>query len=139
MENAQKALIMAGSVLMFLIAISVAIYSYNIVMDVNDSILTSSANNDRNAEFFVSNSVDVERYATKAEIIMAIYGMDDIDYEATKIIVGNLEFKKSDFSTINGKNKIEKNVAKINDLKYSVTYDFSNVNQPVIKYNPVAG
>ena len=80
MENAQKALIMAGSVLMFLIAISVAIYSYNIVMDVNDSILTSSANNDRNAEFFVSNSVDVERYATKAEIIMAIYGMDDIDY-----------------------------------------------------------
>lgn len=136
MENMQKALIMAGSVFMFVIAISVAIYSYNIVMEINDSILTSSANNNTTAEYFTALAEEVERYATRAEIIMAIYGMEKTDYTATKITVNGLTFLKEDFFIEGGRKKIEDNIAKISDIKYSVSYNFMAKGNVEVMYSP---
>lgn len=129
MENMQRALIMAGSVFMFIIAVSVAIFSYDTVMDVAKSILTSSEQYSRQSEYFVENTEDVERYVTKAEIIMAIYSMEDIDHVADTIKIDGLNyiFKKSDFSSIKGRNNIENNIKHIKEGLYSVSYNFSGV------------
>lgn len=126
MENLQKALIMGASVFMFVIAISVAMFSYTTVKDVSDSILTSSENNARTAEYFVANTQDVERYATKAEVIMAIYNMADNDYVADKIMVGTLTFEKTEFTTVDGKNNIERRIDSISNGTYSITYKFTD-------------
>lgn len=124
MENMQKALIMAGSVFMFVIAISVAIFSYNTVREVNNSILTSSENNARTAEYFIANTEDVERYATRAEVIMAILGMESNGYVADKIVVGSETFRKEDFTQTERKNKIEKKLKNIKEGNYSISYKF---------------
>ncbi len=50
MENSYHAIIMAGSVLLFLIGVSVAIYNYSKVLDANDKMLTNSEYYNRNAE-----------------------------------------------------------------------------------------
>ena len=50
MENSYQAIIMAGSVLLFLIGISVAIYNYSKVLDANDKMLTNSEYYNRTAE-----------------------------------------------------------------------------------------
>lgn len=126
MENAQKALIMAGSVLMFIIALSVAIFQYNTVKGVISTILTASENNDRTAEYFVEATEDTERYATKAEVIMTVLSMFDSNgYSATSVSVNGTVYKNDD-NRLNVENQI-KNIAEGN---YSITYtgDGSTVN-----------
>ena len=115
---------MAGSVFMFVIAISVAIFSYNTVREVNNSILTSSENNARTAEYFIANTEDVERYATRAEVIMAILGMESNGYVADKIVVGSETFRKEDLTQTERKNKIEKKLKNIKEGNYSSSYKF---------------
>lgn len=124
MENMQKALIMGGSVFMFIIAISVAIYSYNTVREVNNSILTSSENNARTAEYFIANTEDVEKYATRAEVIMAILSMEGNDYVADKVCVGDKTFTKEALTQTEGRNDIEKRLKNIKEGNYSISYEF---------------
>ncbi len=52
MDNIYNAIIMAGSVLLFVIGASVAVYNYGKIMEVNDKILTNSQYFDRTAENF---------------------------------------------------------------------------------------
>lgn len=127
MENMQKALIMAGSVFMFVIAISVAIYSYSTVTDVVESIMTSSEYNDRSSEYFIENSLDVTRTITKAEVINTLLSMADVDFTADGIVVGEMVFKKSDFSTYAGRRGIENAIAGITVANYTISYDFTRV------------
>lgn len=132
MENMQKALIMAGSVFMFVIAISVAIFSYNTVRDVNDSILTSSERYATTAEYFIEETEDVTRYATKAEVIMAIYSMADNDFVASEIRVDGTSFKAEKLLTTTGIDEIERNIKnKIINSQYSVSYGFNNLSGAV--------
>ena len=97
MENAQKAVIMGGSVLLFVIAISLAVYLYSILMENVDGVLTYSENNDRTAEYFTTSSVDTKRIATRAEVVMSIinlYTSKDIQYDRIK--VGGKTFNKGE-------------------------------------------
>ena len=140
MENMQKALIMAGSVFMFVIAVSVGIYSYNVVMEINDSILTSSANNNQTAEYFTATTENVDRYATRDEIIMAIYSLADKDFVADVIeIKGQRIFARSTASeegnlsgidelTNDGRHtgNTEKNISDIKEGKYKISYSYEN-------------
>lgn len=87
MENLQKALIMAGSVFMFVIALSVGIFSYTTVTDVIDTIMTTSENNDRASEYFIEDNLDVTRSVTKAEVIDTILSMMGNDFTADGVIV----------------------------------------------------
>ena len=54
MENAQRAVIMGASVLLFVFSLSIAVYLYSILTENVDSILTSSEINTRTAEFFIN-------------------------------------------------------------------------------------
>ena len=133
MENLQKALIMAGSVFMFIIALSVAVYSYTVITDVIDTILTTSDSNARSAEYFVANTVDTTRYSTKAEVVMTILSMEGNDFTASKVLVDGFAFEKSSFSTVEGRNKIEANISnKVVSKNYEVSYDLSDTANPIV-------
>lgn len=138
MENAQKALVMAGSVFMFIIAISVAMISYSTVQGVIGQILTASERNARTAEYFIEVMNDTERYATRAEVIMAIYSMQDNDYSPNVVRVSGKIFKKENFQTISGKNEIDGNVKNIPEGNYSISYDFSTIGNVIVDYKKVS-
>lgn len=125
MENMQKALIMAGSVIMFIIALSVGIYSYTSVTEVVKSLLTASENNARTAEYFIEDELDLDRTITRAEIIDAILSMKDNDYTPDQVKVNGKVFDKTKFSTANGTYEIEKELQKIPDQSYSVSYEIT--------------
>ncbi len=96
MDNAYHALIMAGSVLLFIIGLTSAVYNYNKVLEVNDKILTNSEQYDRDAENFQYteyyetdsesklNMANMERTYTGAEIANMIFNM----YTVKQIDVG---------------------------------------------------
>ena len=63
MDNTYHALIMAGSILMFLIGISVAVYNYSQILELNDKILTNSEYFNRDAENF-----EYSQYTTGDEL-----------------------------------------------------------------------
>ena len=78
MENAADALKMAGSVLLFVIALSVAILAFSLAREAIDAVLKYSdresltiANDDR--FYYLANSSDTKRYVGKETIIPAIY------------------------------------------------------------------
>ena len=138
MENIQRALIMAGSVLMFLIAVSVAVFSYTTITGVIDSILTSSDRNARTAEYFIEDTLDVTRYSTKAEVIMTILSMEDTDFTASEVIVDGYSFKKSSFDTIAGRDGVESNISsKVKFNNYIMSYNLSNKDKPVVIFTSV--
>jgi len=145
MENMQKAVIMAGSVFMFIIALSVAMFSYTTVREVNDSILTSSENNARTAEYFIATTEDVERKIGKEEVIMSIYSMRDSDYSPDEVRVSNLVFTKEEFLTTNGENVLERRLSGIVDGNYSISYTFMDYNinnkpgKVQVVYNLISG
>lgn len=124
MENMQKALIMAGSVFMFVIALSVAMYSYTVITDVIDTILTTSDYNARSAEYFIEDTIDTIRYASKAEVIMTIMSMKGNDYSVDKVLVDGLLFEKTGFNSADGTDKIETNLKNIHSVSYAISYDF---------------
>jgi len=138
MENMQKAIIMAGSVFMFIIAISVAMISYNTVQDVIGQILTASERNARTAEYFIETTNDTERYAKKEEVIMAIYSMHDNDYSPDTVRVAGATFKKEDFKTVSGKNQIDSAVKHIPEGTYSINYYFSASGTATVEYKKVS-
>ena len=85
MDNAYHALIMAGSVLLFIIGITSAVYNYNRVLEVNDKFLTNSERYARDAENFQYsdyyqtddglNNENLERLYSGAEIANMIFNM----------------------------------------------------------------
>lgn len=122
MENAQKALIMAGSVLMFLIALSVAVFQYNTVREIIGTILTVSENNDRTAEYFVETDEDTERHATKAEVVMTIISMfNSSGYSASTVTVNGKSFSNSD-----DRISVEEKIKDIPEGNYSISYSGSD-------------
>lgn len=129
MENMQKALIMAGSVFMFVIALSVAMYSYTVITDVIDTILTTSDYNARSAEYFIEDYIDTTRYASRAEVIMTIMSMKDDDYSPDKVEVTGVsfDFEKTDFASTDGANDIERQLKNITSPQYLVSYRFENI------------
>lgn len=138
MENLQKALIMAGSVFMFVIALSVAVFSYTTVTNVIETIMTTSENNDRSSEYFIGNNVDVTRNITKAEVINTILSMDGVDFTANGVVVNGMTFKKEDFATYAGREKIENNIARITGENFSISYNFTIVpNEIYVVYTVV--
>ena len=87
MDNTYHALIMAGSILMFLIGISVAVYNYSQILELNDKILTNSEYSNRDAENFEYsqyttgdelNTDDLKRIYSSSQVARMIINM----YEA---------------------------------------------------------
>lgn len=136
MENAQKAIIMAGSVFMFVIAVSIAIYSYNTVIYVVESILTASEQYDQNVEGYGVVEDDVERYATQAEVVMTILSMQDADYTASKIIVKRSNGSELEFTKGTGA-ELDDNLYKIEDGSYSVNSTSTVEDGPVIEFKKI--
>lgn len=128
MENMQKALVMAGSVLMFIIALSVGIYSYTSVTETVKSLLSISENNARTAEYFVEDQLDVERTITRAEVVQTILSMKDKDYTADQVNVNGSIFNKTDFLTPSGTYEIERKLKNIPNLNYSISYEITEYN-----------
>ncbi len=86
MDNLYHALIMGGSVLLFIIGISVAIYNYNKVLEVNDKLLTNSERYSQTSEnaqasqyYTVNNSLNnpntLERIYSTSEVVNMILNM----------------------------------------------------------------
>ena len=123
---------------MFIIAISVAMISYSTVQDVIGQILTASERNSRTAEYFIEITDDTEREATRAEVIMAIYSMQDKDYSPDVIEVAGATFKKEDFNTVSKKNQIDNAVKHIPEGTYSIDYNFSTTGITVVEYKKVS-
>lgn len=142
MENIQKALVMAGSVFMFVIAMSVAVFSYTRVTDVIDKILSVSDYNARTAEYFIEDTLDTTRYATKAEVIMTVMSMKSNDFSADTIVVDGTTFNKIDFSTVSGTNTIEKKIKGITSQNYTIQYEFNSTDpnniKKIIKFRTIA-
>ncbi|MBR3280392.1 MAG: hypothetical protein IKI57_00915 [Clostridia bacterium] len=90
MENLSSAIVMGGSVLLFIIAISVAVYTYMSIMNTNDAILTTSEYYDRTAESYevLDSYEDYIREYSGAEIAMQIISMfENRDYNFNEITV----------------------------------------------------
>lgn len=90
MENSYNAIIMAGAVLLFVIAVSVGVYLYGKLIQTNDAILTNSEYNDRTAENYALSQFaqDTERKFTGAEVAMQIINLyEGKDYSFKKIEV----------------------------------------------------
>lgn len=138
MENAQKALIMAGTAFMFVIAVSIGIYSYSMVIATVESILTSSEQYNQTTEGFTQIETEsVERFATDAEVKMTIMSMQDGDYVASKVIVKKnsaeilWEYDKSDYQS--GLNdSLDKYLNKVQSGTYSISYGVEDGNTSVV-------
>lgn len=128
MENAQKAIIMGASALLFVISLSVSVYMYGSVTDTIDSILTSSENNAMAAEYFIVREEDTSRTVSKAEVVMAIldlYNSNGYTYDV--IEVDGKEFKKGiDYSQGIELNKIVNNGVK-NYIILSESYNANSI------------
>lgn len=111
MENAQKAIIMGASALLFVISISVTIYMYTSVTSTINNILTSSENNSQVAEYFIERDEDTTRTVSKAEVVMSIIDLySSTGYKYDDIYVNGERFRKgNDYSKSNDLNKIVKN------------------------------
>lgn len=87
MENSYNALIMVGSVLLFITALTVGVYTYSKILFTNNALLTNSEYNSRSTENFAlaDFAEDTERQYTGAEVAMQIINL----YEGR-----DLSFKK---------------------------------------------
>ena len=97
MENLSQALIMGASVLMFIIAISVAVLTYSGIMRTNSQILTTSEYYDRTAESIATTETYTTYYReyTSAEIAMQILSMyenRDYNFNTIKVDIGSSTF-----------------------------------------------
>ncbi len=141
MENASNALIMAGSILLFIIALSFGVYTYSRILSINDKILTTSENYARTAENFTLNYVDseingsIERNISGAEvsnqILEMVRGSNDYHYESIRVS-SNL-YNTSYFSGIESGGVFGKTIVEDEHLNKLTTslYNLSNKNYKV--------
>ena len=106
MENTSNALLMAGAILLFVFALSVGVYLYSKIFEINDSILTTSEKYNNTAEDFNLNYVDTDditRTISSAEIANQILEMarqsKDFHYYHLKVGV-NPTYTSSSFPGI---------------------------------------
>lgn len=102
MENSFKALIMAASVLLFVIAVSIAMYTYSTLMATTDLILTNSESFAMSSESYTVLEQDTTRKISAAEVVGTIMSLQSKNgYIYNKVIVGTNEFKSGDIYTKN--------------------------------------
>ena len=135
MEDVGKAVIMAGQVLMFAFAATIAISLYSTLMVRVDEYKLAENYTNRGDSIVGVEETSYERKATKAEVVMAVLGLKgkvestgDTDY---KVTVGGFTFIYSgdtfqneagtlDFPmTVNGRNDL---LSKINKDEYTISY-----------------
>ena len=96
MDDIGKALVMAGQVLMFAFAATIAIFLYNKLTANVDSIMLASDYSNRGDSIVGVESTDYTRMATKAEVIMAILDLkskaEKFETSNYKVIVDGKEF-----------------------------------------------
>lgn len=90
MDNASDALVMAGSVLLFVIAISVAILSFSTAREAIDVMLNyadrdSSALANDSRFYYLSSESDTNRYVGKETILPTLYRAYDENYKVVFI------------------------------------------------------
>lgn len=135
MEDVGKALIMAGQVLMFAFAATIAILLYNSLTARVDELMLAENYSNRGDAIVDLDKTDNTRNATKEEIIMAILDLKT-KYEKTNdssyivsIVGGNIyTFDSNQYSiTVNGVPKDNEGLRAvlngIADTNYRLTYD----------------
>ncbi len=93
MENAYHALIMAGAIIVFVVATSIGLYTYNRILYANDQILTESEYFDRTAENFALSQFanDTDRVYSGAEVAMQVINMyEGKDFSFKKITIAGV-------------------------------------------------
>lgn len=120
MENVVDALKMAGSVLLFVIALSVAILTFSQARETIDAVLKNADREALTIErderyYYLSNDNDTNRYVGKETIIPAIYRAYK---ESFKII---FKFPEEDYYLF--KNKAGEKISKIDLAEQSIATD----------------
>ena len=93
MENMNRAIIMAGHVMLFIVAVSIGVFLYSTLINTQNSILTSSEYYSREAEHLTSNT-DYARVVSRGEAIALVLSLlDDNSYVANSVKVGTSTFK----------------------------------------------
>ena len=90
MENAYHAIIMAGAIIVFVVATSIGIYTYNRILYSNNQILTESEYFDRTAENFSDSQFaeDTDRVYSGAEValqVLNMYERKDFSYKSITV------------------------------------------------------
>jgi hypothetical protein len=122
MENAYHALLMAGAILLFIIAVTIGVYTYSTILRTNGQILTVSEKYDRALENFDMSmySDDTKRQYTGAEIIMQIVNMSEgKDYSYTRITVDGKVFQATKDAEGNYKLDLNSALSNIASIKTS--------------------
>lgn len=120
MDNSFKAFIMAASVILFIIAVSVGVLSYSRVLDATDSILTSSEKFTMTAESFEEREIDTTREIPGSEVVFSILNMrDSMDYTFTRIYVDGVLFTAEDLDEGDLKNYIGGRTYQIESQDYN--------------------
>ena len=108
MENIQRAIIMAGEVFLFVLALTVGIFLYSTLINTQETILVVSERNNRRAETTNTNLTgSYRRIAKGSEAVWAVLSMlDDVNYVADCVDVttagGHKAFYKSSRNEIKG-------------------------------------
>ena len=123
MDNLSNAILMGGSVLLFLIGISVSIFLYSKIVDTNSKILTTSEYYDRTAETFSQHSdEDVERIISGAEVCNQILEIarhsDDLTFKSI---------------TVDGKMYNYDECERLNDRSGKVTEDLQTFDNTIVE------
>lgn len=125
MDNIQKAITMAGHVIMFLIALSIGINLYQTLMNVSDSVLLSSEEFSQRAEQAKYNmDEDFTRTITKAEVIGTLISFAEGNgFVANSIVIDGNTFTKANIKDIFYVQNLNN---KVTHSKYKVSYAFSS-------------
>jgi len=125
LDNIQKAITMAGHVIMFLIALSIGINLYQTLINVSDSVLLSSEGYSQRAEQAKYNmDEDFTRTITKAEVIGTLISFAEGNgFVANSIVVDGTTYTKAHVKNIIYAQNLN---SKVTHSQYKVKYDFSS-------------
>ena len=124
MENMNRAIIMAGHVMLFIVAVSIGVFLYSTLINTQDSILTSSEYYSREAEHLTTDT-DYSRVVSRGEAIALILSLlDDNSYVANYVNVGTSTFKND---TSGDKNAIKQAnlYGAVIENGYDMSYNFN--------------
>ncbi len=110
MENSYHAIIMAGAILIFMVAVSIGILTYTRIIEANNAILTESEFFDMNSENFKLNgeSEDTDRVYSGAEVVMQIINLyEGKDYTYNSITVKGRTYNASKTESEDGLNSMD--------------------------------
>lgn len=129
MENSFKALIMGASVLLFVTAVSISIYTYSTIMETTGLILTVSEQFDRSSESYTLVEQETMRKISAAEVVGTILNLISTkDYNYNKVIVGVTEFTSENIAD---KNSAIKSILMLGGEYSILSVDYEN---KIIRY-----